>query len=82
VASRPLPNAAVAFRTRLLDTLDTPIERFFYIDENTCVCVCPLCDGALTVRFAGTAPRADLTCQRGCAEREVVYAALGRKARR
>jgi hypothetical protein len=75
----PLPQSSIRFRTELLDLLDrwTPLERFHYVDEDTCVVVCPVCGGALAVRFAGRAPRADLGCHGGCSEQEVLAALKG-----
>jgi len=74
MSMRALPEESYRFRSRLLDALDrfTPAARFFYIDADTCVVVCPVCDGPLSVRFAGHAPRAELACHRGCAESEIV----------
>ncbi len=71
---RPMAEDSYRFRSHLLDLLDrfTPAERFFYLDEDTIVMVCPLCDGPLGVTFAGAAPRADLDCHRGCDERDIV----------
>lgn len=70
-----LSGTSYAFRSDLIDRLDrfTPAERFFYIDADTVVMVCPVCGGGLAVRFAGYAPRADLEClEHGCTEDEVV----------
>lgn len=72
---RPLSGQAVRFRTRIIDALD----HFEYVNADTCVGACPVCDGVLGVRFHGTAPRADLTCHAGCDERDVA-AAIGRLA--
>ncbi len=79
--TKPLSAGTVQFRHELLELLNrwTPLERFFYIDQDTVVVVCPLCDGALAVRFAGHAPRADLECHRGCSEQEVLEALKGRR---
>jgi hypothetical protein len=64
----------------LLDLLGryTPTDRFYYIDADTHVMVCPLCDGSLAVHFAGTAACADLECHRGCQESDVLAAITGR----
>lgn len=77
-----LPEASYQFRRDLLNRLDrwTPIERFAYIDSDTMAMVCPVCDGPLIVVFHGMAPRADLVCDRGCTEGEVLAALSDREA--
>ncbi|MFZ2049891.1 MAG: hypothetical protein WAU69_03025 [Solirubrobacteraceae bacterium] len=75
-----LPEASFRFRAHLLAALDrcTPLYRFFYLSEDQMILVCPVCDAALTVAFAGTAARADLSCHRGCGEPEITAALRGR----
>jgi hypothetical protein len=66
---------SVRFRGRIVDALERiDRARFWYIDQDTCAGVCPICDGILSVYFAGTAPRAEVICRRGCREREVADA--------
>lgn len=81
-AHAALSEPVVDFRSRLVELLDrwTPIERFYYLDADTVVMVCPVCDGPLGVYFAGTAACADLVCRRGCVEAEVIAAITGRAA--
>jgi hypothetical protein len=67
---RPLAQGAIDFRSRVIGALD----RFGYIDQDTCTGACPVCGGVLSVYFHGTAPRADLRCRGGCTEQEVVNA--------
>lgn len=76
MTTTPLPEASYRFRTELLNALRgcTPTDRWWYVDPDTQIVVCPVCDGPLTVRFAGNAPRADLACGRGCAEQQVLAA--------
>jgi hypothetical protein len=76
-----LPEPAVQFRRRLLDLLAGDADRFVYIDQDRCIAVCPVCDGPLTIRFAGIAARADLICQRSCDEAEVEAAVRAMAAR-
>ncbi len=61
-----LPPHAKVFRGRVIDAFGRDLERC-YIDRDIFVGVCPVCDGALAVRFAGTAARVDLACERHCA---------------
>lgn len=63
-----------AFRARIIDAVAVPAARFWYIDRDTIVGVCPNCDGPVGVTFRGTAAAADLRCHRGCTEAEVVAA--------
>lgn len=79
---RLLPESSYAFRRELLSLFDryTPADRFWYLSDDVCIVVCPICDGAVTVRFAGMAPRADLHCEFGCAESEIVDALKGSAA--
>jgi hypothetical protein len=64
----------VAFRTAILDACASDAERFYYIDKDRSVAVCPLCDGALTITFHGVAARADLRCHLGCVESDIADA--------
>jgi hypothetical protein len=80
-AHAPLPPETVAFRSRIIDATGEDINRFYYINRDVFVGVCPVCDGALGVRFIGRAPRAQLDCHRGCSER-LVAAAIKRGPRR
>lgn len=68
--------AALAFRAALIDRIkgDRTCERFFYVDRDTCVGVCPVCDGPISVRFRGDAPRAVIECHQGCGRPELVAA--------
>jgi hypothetical protein len=61
-AHRVLSEDNVRFRSRLLEVLDTPLERFFYLDGDTSVCVCPVCDGPMAVHFDDPVVQADLHC--------------------
>lgn len=74
MTTETLPEPAYRFRRALLDALDrfTKPSRFHYIDRDTVVVVCPACDSPMTVRFAGTALRADLTCHAGCQKDEIL----------
>jgi hypothetical protein len=77
----------VIFRKAIIDTLwALDRQRFFYVDEDRIVAVCPVCRAGppayLTVRFHGKAPRVDVRCSLGCAERDNASAILPRKVRR
>ena len=61
-AHRVLSEDNVWFRSRLLEVLDTPLDRFFYLDGDTAVCVCPVCDGGMAVHFDHPAVQANLHC--------------------
>jgi hypothetical protein len=68
---RPLPEESYEFRAKLIDLLDrlTPGREFFYVDEDRGVMACPVCGGALTVRFRGRAAAAELDCiDNGCGD--------------
>jgi hypothetical protein len=65
---RVLSDYNVDFRSRMLEVLDTPLERFFYLDGDTAVCVCPVCDGPMAVHFDHPAVQAFLNCQNDCGD--------------
>jgi hypothetical protein len=46
----------------MLEVLDTPPERFFFLDGDTCVCTCPVCDGPMAVHFDHPVVGADVFC--------------------
>ena len=77
-AHRVLSEDNVWFRSRLLEVLDTPLDRFFYLDGDTAVCVCPVCDGGMAVHFDHPAVQAVLNCQNDCGDD--VIAELKRRA--
>ena len=71
-AHGPLSAGAVAFRGLVLEALWPPqYSRCHYGSEDAFSGVCPLCDMTVVVRFAGRAPRAELTCWGGCSEAEI-----------
>ncbi|MEA2152869.1 MAG: hypothetical protein QOI18_1102 [Solirubrobacteraceae bacterium] len=79
---RALPERSVHFRSRIIDALiETDARRFWYIESDIVAGACPVCGAELGVRFHGLAPRADLTCNGGCAELQVAEA-IGRLAPR
>jgi hypothetical protein len=67
----------VAFRTRMI-SMFVPPNHVGYIDRDTIDGICPLCNGWIIIRFAGTAPRASLRCEHGCATSDIIRASLGR----
>jgi hypothetical protein len=72
-AHRVLSDYNVDFRSRLLEVLDTPPERFFFLDGDTCVCTCPVCDAPMAVHFGDDRDvKADLSCHSDCANDEVL----------
>jgi hypothetical protein len=71
----------VAFRTAIVDACGGGSDRFYYVDKDRFVGVCPACDRALGVTFAGVAPRAELRCETGCSELDVMAAVRGGLAR-
>lgn len=75
---RVLSADAVRFRRMVLDSLWDD-ARFGYIDADRFVGTCPVCAGAVVVRFAGIAPRATIECEHGCSEAEIA-ARLGLEA--
>lgn len=75
-----LDRTAVGFRAQIIDAACANAERFWYVDRDTVIGVCPCCDGALTIRFHGTAPRADLQCEHRCHEVEIAGALRRRVA--
>ena len=86
-----LTPAVVEFRTTIIDAIAGPMprsgewlftDRFWYVDRDVVVGVCPVCDGSIGVTFAGTAPRADLRCHRGCNELDVAAAIASKGPRR
>jgi hypothetical protein len=72
-----LPPEVGRFRTAIIDAVGGDIDRFTYIDRDSCIGACPMCDAALAVRFHGTAARADLTCHGGCDEQAIADAIRG-----
>ena len=81
VSHRPLPPEVVRFRAAIIDAVGDSLGRFYYIDQDACLGVCPVCDAALAVRFHGRAARADLACHGGCAEQEIADALRVRQVR-
>ncbi|MGH2875674.1 MAG: hypothetical protein ACRDLV_05435 [Solirubrobacteraceae bacterium] len=73
---RSLPEDAYRFRRLLIDRMWDDERRFGYVDKDTFVGSCPVCDLAVVVRFSGHAARAVLDCHGGCTEAEIA-AALG-----
>jgi hypothetical protein len=72
-AQAMLSRESVRFREALIRALWD--ERAFgYIDQDRFLGSCPVCGGAVEVRFHGNAARADLRCQLGCTEAEIVAA--------
>jgi hypothetical protein len=68
-AHRVLSEDNVSFRSRLLELLNTPLERFFYLDGDTSVCVCPVCDGPMAVHFGDDSDvKAILNCHNDCTD--------------
>lgn len=63
--------AAIRFRSRVIDATGRDLDRFWYLDRDHVLAVCPACDGPLGIRFAGTAPRCDFNCRRGCTEADI-----------
>lgn len=63
---------AEAFRAKILNVCGSDVERFQYVDKDTCVPVCPVCDGPLAIRFHDAAVRANLDCYTGCTEAKVL----------
>lgn len=62
-------------RRHLIDRLaPSASARFDYVNADTAIVECPVCSASLTLAFHGTAPEADLRCQRGCAERAILGA--------
>jgi len=68
--SHQLSPDSIRFRNLVIDALWDE-KAFFYVDADHFIGLCPLCDGAVGVRFAGLAPRATLTCHGGCSEAEI-----------
>lgn len=66
-----IPHDTYRFREKVLDALGTREGQFWYVDADNCVAICPVCGGALGVRFHGTAERVDLWCRIGCTEDQV-----------
>jgi hypothetical protein len=65
-----LPRESVRFRTFLIDKLWTE-GAFGYITQDVFLGICPICGRAVTVKFAGFAPRATLHCHGECTEEEI-----------
>lgn len=64
------PRGWVTFRDTVLDAC-WDRERFGYVDKDRFVGTCPICAGAIIVRFHGRAARADLECEHRCPEQEL-----------
>ncbi len=74
---RVLGTDAEALRTTIIDGMlaHGGLEKFFYVDEDTCAGWCPVCGtGTLSVYFHGLADRADLVCGQDCDEGDILRA--------
>jgi hypothetical protein len=69
-----LPTESLRFRGSIIDGVAGDGSRFYYIDKDTSVGVCPCCGGPVSIRFAGMAARAELDCHLGCAEADIAEA--------
>jgi hypothetical protein len=74
----PVSPRTARFRTRVIDAFCGDLERCHYINRDRMLGVCPACDGALAIHFHGTAPRADLICEHGCTQSEIIRPLLRR----
>jgi hypothetical protein len=76
MGNRPLGQRAATFRQRIIDAIydEREPERYWHIDRDRVVGVCPACDYPIHVWFHGTAPRANIWCETGCSQRLIIAA--------